>query len=525
MIQDTNLVKAVSNVYQRSERQSDVQKLVGTFVDVGILPQLNNRNNQILYGRRGTGKTHVLKVLESQLEDLPAGIAVAYTDCRTLGSSAQFEDEELSIHKRCIALFRDILAPIHSVLIEHIIDHPGPDAEKSLEEADRLLSAIVDPVRTFVPVEETRSKSAETEQASSTRIAVSPRKLSGELDGSSVDRSRQDETTKYAVNVQDKLVFPALQSSLERTLDRQKLTLYVLIDEWAAIPKVLQPYLAEFLKKTFLPIGNVIIKIAALEYRALFSIPSDDIGFEIGADISTAPDLDDYYVFDRNPDRVTEVFADILLKHLNADLPDAYLEREYGITTASDLASKLFTQTDTFKELARASEGVVRDMINIFNKAYFDAHKRGRSTIDQKAVLEASRQWFEQDKVQHLTTEMEGVLRAIVDEVIGERNARSFLLPRSLQKHPIIQKLFDARVLHLMQRGYADKDNPGVRYDIYALDYGTYVDLIGTTKQPMIELFDGEADSGDKEIVVPFDDKRSIRRIILREEFLPAMDA
>ncbi len=55
---------------------------------------------------------------------------------------------------------------------------------------------------------------------------------------------------------------------------------------------------------------------------------------------------------------------------------------------------------------------------------------------------------------------------------------RSFLLPKELASHPLIQRLFDLRVLHLVQRGYADKDRPGVRYNIYTLDYGTYVDLL-----------------------------------------------
>ena len=92
---------------------------------------------------------------------------------------------------------------------------------------------------------------------------------------------------------------------------------------------------------------------------------------------------------------------------------------------------------------------------------------------------------------------------------------------RELEKHPMIQKLFDARVIHSLQRGYADKDNPGLRYNIYTLDYGTYVDLIGTSQQPQIELFQLENSSlTDAEIIVPFDDKRSIRRIILDKNIL-----
>jgi hypothetical protein len=66
-------------------------------------------------------------------------------------------------------------------------------------------------------------------------------------------------------------------------------------------------------------------------------------------------------------------------------------------------------------------------------------------------------------------------------------------------------------------RGYADKDNPGVRYNIYTLDYGTYVTLLGTSKSP--EGFD-EMTVVNPDFVVPFDDRRSIRRIILTNDVL-----
>src|SRR5438105_15958879 len=58
MIKDQQVAHAVSGIRQRSERQEEITKILGAFVDVGILPQLTNENNQILYGRRGTGKTH-----------------------------------------------------------------------------------------------------------------------------------------------------------------------------------------------------------------------------------------------------------------------------------------------------------------------------------------------------------------------------------------------------------------------------------------------------------------------------------
>ena len=63
-------------------------------------------------------------------------------------------------------------------------------------------------------------------------------------------------------------------------------------------------------------------------------------------------------------------------------------------------------------------------------------------------------------------------------------------------------------------RTHPDKDKPGMRYNIYAIDYGTYVDLLGTLKSPQLNLLQADEST---ELVVPFDDKRAIRRILLSE--------
>lgn len=104
MLQDPKLMAAVSRILQRSERQEDIRKLVGTYVDVGLLPQLNNFNHQIFYGRRGTGKTHVIKVLEAELKKDSTN-TVCYIDTRTLGSTSQFSDNSIPLPRRCLSLF------------------------------------------------------------------------------------------------------------------------------------------------------------------------------------------------------------------------------------------------------------------------------------------------------------------------------------------------------------------------------------------------------------------------------------
>jgi hypothetical protein len=393
---------------------------------------------------------------------------------------------------------------------------------------DGLVALITEPILSIQPETVKTSQEATTRRNLSIETVLDSTQspIKAKASAGTEQEKKGSQEIQYSVSAEDKIVFPDLYKTLNEILNLADTHLYLLIDEWSSLPFDIQPYLAEFLKRGVLTVNSCTLKISALEYRCRFNLRSDSgiLGFELGADISTAIDLDDYFVFDRNPDQIVSIYSDILFRHLASELPKEYLQHTHMINSGGDLISRMFTERKTFEELSRAAEGVIRDLINIFTKAFFDSNKRGRSNIDKKAITESARQWFEQDKSQnHLDDDLQEILQRIVTEVIGEKKARSFLLPRDLERHPAIQSLFDARVIHHLQRGYADKDNPGVRYNIYTIDYGTYVDLIGTSKQPQLNLFDSdESGSGDikGELVVPFDDKRSIRRIILSESIL-----
>ncbi len=518
MLNDQNIIQAVARILQRSERQLDVQKLIDSFVDTGILPQLLNRNNQIIYGRRGTGKTHVFRVLAAKLREDPRNTVVEI-DCRTLGSTEQFSDHTIPLRQRCLSLFRDLLEPLHSEILDHIAENPTDSTEQALDALGQFGRVVTEPLRTYAEkmVATQENKSSGSTAGLEARISMPPA-----INASVASKSETSSQTQrsFEVKVDDKIIFPELSVTLERVITFADTTLHILIDEWSSLPQDIQPYLAEFIKRSLLANPLVILKIASLEQRSRFSevVAGQSIGFELGGDISTGTDIDDYYVYDRNPKYVADFFAEILYRHLLIELPIKYLETTFAIDSAPGFIRRMFTEQPTFNELVRASEGVVRDMINIFTTAFFDAKPKKRANIDRKTVTEAARSWFEKDKSQNLDRELLATLRAIVDSVIGGKKARSFLLRKELERHPTIQKLFDARVLHLMHRGYADKDNPGLRYNIYTLDYGTYVDLIGTVKQPELEF--QEFNVENSEIVVPFDDKRSIRRIILDESKL-----
>jgi hypothetical protein len=134
-----------------------------------------------------------------------------------------------------------------------------------------------------------------------------------------------------------------------------------------------------------------------------------------------------------------------------------------------------------------------------------------------------AKNWYQRDKEKVVSSNKMAfsLLQWIVDRVIGQRKARAFLLEANTSDE-LMNTLYDSRVVHILKRGISTNDQPGIRYDVYKLDYGCYVDLLNTTKAPQGLLpLDGE-DASDF-VEVPPDDYRSIRRAILKlDEFYAA---
>jgi hypothetical protein len=264
-------------------------------------------------------------------------------------------------------------------------------------------------------------------------------------------------------------------------------------------------------------VRGTVVKIAAIEQRSRFQIQlehSNYIGIELGADAAADVNLDDFMVFDNDADRAVRFYRQLIFKHFNAIMDTE--DEPYKLEGPDQLISVAFTQANVFVEFVRASEGVPRDAINILAIA-------AQNALDNKLAMNhvraSAKNWYQRDKeasvrANETATEL---LHWIIDEVIAHRRARGFLL-RTTVRHSIIDHLFDARVLHLLKRNISAHDEPGVRYDVYKLDYGCYVDLINTTRNPQGLLALDPADEKDAPsnfVEVPPDDYRSIRRAIL----------
>ncbi len=510
----TNL--AFLKIAKRAERQDD-EVLQRTFVDFGtVFTALSSVDHQLIFGRRGAGKTHLLTYL--RLSRRKVGEIAIQIDMRHLGSAGGiYADASIPLPQRATRLLKEVLAIIYERLLEQAIEN---DNLVNLGTAGSALDLFFSAHTTVSVVGTTTVESfgaAENTTSAEAKIGFSAMVGHFGVSGSAgVSTADQDKTsTKKTVTGVEvpRLNFGSVGTALRKIVETlPNKTLWLLIDEWSVVPLDLQPYVADLISRAILPIKGVTVKIAAIEQRTRLLIPEEtvgNIGIELGADISTAINLDDLMVFDNDEGAAVRFFKSLVLKHVQAAL-DA--EQKTPPKDEAELLSMGFTQGNAFDEAVRACEGVPRDVIHILSHA---AQRADDALISMNDVRFAAKQWYQASKDAAVGAHplAKALLFWIMDEVIKERQTKAFLLEAGT-RDKLIDFLHDERVLHVLRKGMSAKDAPGQRFNVYGIDYGCYVDIINTAKAPkgMLDLGD---DGPDYCGAVPKTDFRSIRRCIL----------
>ena len=473
MARQRQLNQALMGIPRRAE-STDRYTLATTYVAAGSFAALlNSSDHQILFGRRGTGKTHALLYLRDLLEQM--GHLPIYVDLRTIGSAGGlYADHSLSRTMRGTHLLVDTLEAIHDELLTVAVEREVSNQDALLRALDALAEAasaieVVGEVEREIRVGgSTESARAVGLTASSTPAAT----LSATHRRSVTAESRLRRTGVERHHVMFGPLSRALRAEVGSLGGAQ---LWLLLDEWSSIPLDLQPLLADLLRRGMLPVPGITVKLAAIERRSRFAEAKKDgdyLGIEIGSDAASAVSLDDFLIFDHGRSRAQRFFGKLFFNHASARLSamvrdppadaDAFLEESF--------------RRNAFAELVRAAEGVPRDAINIAALAAQHAHDE---PIGLAEVRRAARDWYLRDKQTVISTNEAAsrTLRFLIDEVVGRRRSRTFLL-QHLGRRDAVEELCDARLLHVLRRGIVDRHHPGTLYDGFAIDYGCYVALL-----------------------------------------------
>jgi hypothetical protein len=523
-----DILRALQEVEKRADRAVDDEQVMSTYVEVGALvTALSATDNGIVYGRRGTGKTHALRYLAES--ERAKGNFVLYIDVdKMLGSTeGVYSDSGISTAERATRLLVDVIGLVHTALLEDAFSGTYDGLIDPLEK-------MLDHFGEVVVVSQATSEISSGEESAST--STSGMSASLKLDGVGIgaslgaaDHHKTEASTRLTAtgDVRHRVHFGAVGDLMRKVIVQHPARrCWLLFDEWSILPLELQPFLAEMLRRVFFGLPKVTVRVAAIPHRTNWRILDRArrtyVGLEIGAEIFPLLDLDEFVVFPaRNrmeqARRASDFFKALLFRHVNQILASS---GRRALEHPDELVRLLFTQVTALEEMVRAAEGVPRDALAIVSRA---ALRAGDRKVSTDHIRDAAAQIYIATKATQLNAspEARALLDLIITDVISEKKARAFLLAPEQTEDPVIQQLIDDRILHLIKRGYSSKDDPGTRFDVLQIDYGCYVHLLRTDSAP-IGLF-GQGDAVDNAAVgafysgtdVPADDYRAIRRAVL----------
>ncbi|MCS3781853.1 ORC-CDC6 family AAA ATPase [Tsukamurella ocularis] len=451
-----------------------------TFVSVSdVTDGLIRRDHQVLFGRRGSGKTHAFRYLEAAIED--RGDLAIFVDLRTVGSSGgMYADDAISRASRGTQLLIDVLEAVHSSLLAAAIGNDG--FEGLLPHLDQLAEALTEVrVDGSLSLTSESAGSVDSSKGGSVELAADFSSKAG-LKGKRERSSKKSSSTKTTLQRSGVEVPRVLFGRLTRALGAlggsiSPRRVWLLLDEWSSLPKDLQPILADMFRRAMFPVASFSIKIAAIERRSNFLERTHDsanyIGFEMGSDTAASISLDE-----RIADEVERrtFFAELLYKHLAVTMRTEF-DRVLSIGSAAELANTMFGE-GALEEFVRAAEGVPRDALQIVGHA---AKMANTKAISRSNVHSGAHRFYLQDKELGIAGNdaAEATWRKLIRDIVDARRSRAFLVRRDrLNTSPGLLDLHDARLIHLVQSGLYTKRDPGTMYDGYYLDFGSYITML-----------------------------------------------
>ena len=495
--------------FLRAEYNSE-KNYLEYYAGLETLDKVISIKDQIIYGRRGTGKTHLLKALQEKLLADDQKYLPVYIDLRTFKPTLESDNDlyyaliifqEIVVEVlKCVYVNLDYLYQEYTVEQQKIIIDPQRRKILALlEKFNRSFDG-----KSFTKMGETGFRVNEVKKlATNLKIAKIP-----ELFGSkevNKEIESEDEKIKY-ISFSD--MSDAISELLEAVdIDR----IFCLLDEWSEIPETSQYILAEFLKRTFVP-KKVTLKIAAIPNRTQL-ISENRIGLEDGGDIFGFP-LDNRYIYELYPEITKAFFNELLYKQLYLIDPQLY-EIFYDNKEKRPVHNfiNIFLANQALREILIASAGIPRDFLNIFISAYniFFTKTNNRHLVVAD-IRNATVEWYGVDKKKTVDANSNAklLLDKIINDILITKKRCHFLIPEKYEKVKELNDLIDLRVIHLRKRGISHKGNKGVVYNVYYLDYACYTST---------NLYHNKINTTLLNEIETIDDFREIRRVSLEDKF------
>ncbi len=448
------------------QRLSDLENLIRdsfrvrenhdpVYVDVsGNLNRIGSQQHQIIFGRRGSGKSCLLVHFHRRMApERGHSIYLNADEIKNLG----FPDVLI---RALIRLFEALPGGQRTRFLGFRLPMKG-----LAKEAKNLRDLLEEPEQAAVRDERSRSSSS---QVGSEVSSGGARLTAGGSEGSS--RVRTAEFTERKLDYLERHLHD-FKAELEKELPDGKLA-FLLLDDFYQVRRPEQPDFIDYLHR-LLRGTNCYLKVGTIRHRTTLVRQTDHT---VGVELSQ--DVEPLYL-----DRTLE------------DVPDAqaYLGsvlNEMGRLVGIDDVLAEYLNPEAPLALTLASGGVPRDFLTIFVEALGEARAMrpdGRWITPQHVYKGAARYSYRSKLVDLRADAGNAAVRAeilfddIWDFCLHEKRKTTFLIAQSevgaySPEHELIQQLMDSKLVHTVQADTSAASGREGRYEAYTLDAASFME-------------------------------------------------
>jgi hypothetical protein len=415
----------------------------------GNLERLKAKQHQIIFGRRGSGKSCLLVHFKNSISDKETlEIYIEADEIKRLG-------------------YPDILTRLLLSIMEKI--KASRNWRQKITLLKSPLNRNIKSLRKLLDQAEERNVKQE-ENTSSNFSAKGEKGLFSGSYGRSNSVGKLSEFQEKKLDTLERYLSD-YKNSLKDELKRRKLkTVYILLDDFYLIKKDRQPDVVDYLHRLVRG-TEMYLKIGTVKHRTtLVRNDEQTIGVVLNQDIEPI-----------NLDRTLEnlvaptQFLSNLLNSLGAKV---------GL---SNPTIDLFN-SQAFEKLVIASGGVPRDFLTILVDAIENAVSQGKNHVTPTNVWKSAISFSYQNKLKDLRVDVgvdaqsiERIFRDILKFCLVDKKRTSFLISQQeaqveVNLHELVLQLMDGKLLHIIEPDTSAASNRPGRYEAYTLDFSLFME-------------------------------------------------
>lgn len=419
----------------------------------GVIDRLKIKQNHIVFGRRGSGKSLLLKSLKS-IDDFKC-ISINLEDFKDIS----FPNSIIQVQKAIIKQLLPSVKATYSLVSINYYRKTIPLTIKLKKQLKSLEHHLSHPDHYDQDIKETKAGKS---------YGKGKRKIMGGEAEGGLESSKATEMSKHIKIDKLDILKNGLSNIKELFSEVSQHTgkdIFLILDDFYFIRKDEQPYFIDFFHRVSKNIP-LYLKVATIQHRSKLYIQDKSyVGIELPHDAQ--PVFLDYSLQDF--DKLV-AFNKALLDHINEKVG---VQIDYR---------RLITD-NAFRFLCLASGGVPRDFFSLLislEPMFSNNRSITKPNVIEKAIENVKNKM---DSLQKDAADeeflLEHYLQIIRVEIIDKKRWNAFLLSNTdVQNYPqinqAIKELVDLRFIHLVNPNTSASNSDGTRYSAYMLDIGLF---------------------------------------------------